>query len=356
MGQVGGLSGMARGTLRAKKTTARKREKPMIVRSFRRPAAAALLAALATAVALPAGAQSWDMPTPYGDSVFHTRNVQAFADAVAEATDLDITVHSAGSLYAHPEIKDAVRRGLAPIGEVLMSRLANEDPIFAVDSIPFLASSYEEARALWEASRPLVEERLAAQGLTLLYAVPWPGQSLYTQEPLETTADLEGASFRAYNAATERLAQLMGAVPTQIETGDIPTAFATGRVDAMITSPSTGVSSQAWDYTSHFTDTQAWLPKNMVIANSAMLDGLEGATRQALMDAAAEAETRGWEMSASETESGIATLRENGMTVSEPTEALSDALAEIGETMTQEWLDEAGDAGAQVIDAYENAM
>ncbi|MBU3258958.1 TRAP transporter substrate-binding protein [Roseovarius sp. PS-C2] len=297
------------------------------------------------------------MPTPYGDSVFHTQNIQQFAEDVAAATEgeVEITVHSAGSLYAHPEIKDSVRRGLAPIGEVLMSRLANEDPVFAVDSIPFLASSYDEGRALWAASRPLVEEKLAAQGLTLLFAVPWPGQSIYTEAPVNSTADLQGAAFRAYNAATERLAQLMGAVPTQLETGDIPTAFATGRVAAMITSPSTGVSSQAWDFTSHYTDTQAWLPKNMVIVNSGVFDALPDDQRQAILDAAAEAETRGWEMSAAETSAKMATLKENGMTISSPSETLSGELAEIGATMTQEWLENAGDEGKQVIDAYNAA-
>lgn len=316
-----------------------------------------LAAALATsALALPAAAQSWDMPTPYGDSVFHTQNILEFAADVEAATDLDITVHSAGSLYAHPEIKDSVRRGLAPMGEVLMSRLANEDPIFAIDSIPFLASSYDESRALWDASRPMVEEKLTAQGLTLLFAVPWPGQSLYSQEPINSTADLEGASFRAYNAATERLAQLMGAVPTQIETGDIPTAFSTGRVAAMITSPSTGVSSQAWDFTSYYTDTQAWLPKNMVIVNTSALEDLDDATQEAIMTAAAEAETRGWEMSAAETADKIATLEENGMTITDPSETLSSELAEIGETMTAEWLDDAGDEGQQAIDAYESNL
>ncbi|MCR9111344.1 TRAP transporter substrate-binding protein [Marivita sp. XM-24bin2] len=313
-----------------------------------------LPAAIAVAtLALPAAAQSWDMPTPYGDSVFHTQNITEFAAAVEAATDIDITVHSAGSLYAHPEIKDSVRRGLAPMGEVLMSRLANEDPIFAVDSIPFLASSYEEGRALWTASRPVVEEKLAAQGLTLLFAVPWPGQSIYTQTPIESTEDLEGASFRAYNAATERLAQLMGAVPTQVETGDIPTAFSTGRVAAMITSPSTGVSSQAWDFTSNYTDTQAWLPKNMVIVNTAAFEALDEADQEAIMRAAAEAETRGWEMSAAETASKMSTLEENGMVIAQPSEKLSGQLAEIGETMTQEWLEEAGAEGAAVIKAFE---
>lgn len=141
--------------------------------------------ALGTAMAvlaLPAFAQTtWDMPTPYSDSVFHTVNITKFANDVREATggSLDITVHSAGSLFGHAEIKSSVRRGLAPIGEILLSRLANEDPVFAVDSIPFLAASFDEAEALWSASREPVTARLAEQGLTVLFAVPWPGQSLY---------------------------------------------------------------------------------------------------------------------------------------------------------------------------------
>ena len=319
--------------------------------AFRLP----LLAGALAAFALPATAESWDMPTPYGDSVFHTMNIMEFAKDVSDKTsgELEITVHSAGSLFAHPEIKDAVRRGLAPIGESLMSRLANEDPVFGVDSIPFLAASYGDAMKLWDASKPMVEEKLAEQGLTLLFAVPWPGQSIYTQEPISSTADLEGEALRAYNTATERLAQLMGAVPTQIETGDIPTAFSTGRVAAMITSPSTGVSSQAWDFTSYYTDVQAWLPKNMVFVNSSAFDALSDDVKAAVMEAAAEAETRGWEMSEAETDAKIATLKEKGMTVEAASDALSGELQAIGATMTEEWLAEAGDGGKAVIDAYQ---
>jgi TRAP-type C4-dicarboxylate transport system substrate-binding protein len=314
----------------------------------------AILAATALAAAPLAAQTAWDMPTPYGDTVFHTININQFADDVRAATDggLVITVHSAGSLFGHPEIKDSVRRGLAPIGEILMSRLANEDPIFEVDSIPFLAASYEEAEALWAASRDRVEELLEAQGLTLLFAVPWPGQSLFLDAPAEGPADLRGKTFRAYNAATERMAELLGMVPTQVEAGDIPTAFATGRVESMITSPSTGVSSQAWDFTTHYIDVQAWLPKNMVFVNTSALQALPEDQRAAVIEAAAAAEARGWQMSREETATQIAVLVENGMAVSEPTAAMQAALEEVGATMTAEWIAAAGATGEAVIEAY----
>ncbi|MEM7567253.1 MAG: TRAP transporter substrate-binding protein [Pseudomonadota bacterium] len=314
----------------------------------------ALSLVAATALTVPAFAAEWDMPTPYGDSTFHTANIIQMAEEIRAATDgaFDITVHSAGSLFAHPEIKNSVRRGLAPIGELLVSRLANEDPIFGLDAIPFVATSYEEAKALYDAQKPALEEALAEQGLTFLYAVPWPPQGIYAKTAVEDISALEGVKFRAYNAATERLAQLVGAIPTQVEVPDIPTAFSTGRVDAMITSPSTGANQKVWDFLTHYVDTQAWLPKNMVVVNTEALEALTDAEREALMTAAAAAETRGWEMSAAETEEKTQALRDNGIDVSAPTEALMSAMAEVGTTMAAEWEAEAGETGAAVLEAY----
>ena len=229
---------------------------------------------------------------------------------MGEATggNVTITVHSANSLFGHAEIRDAVRDGLVPIGEFLLSRLANEDPIFALDSIPFLASSYEESEALWAASREAVSAKLAEQGLTLLYAVPWPGQSLYLKQEITDPAQLQGLNFRAYNVATERLATLVGATPTQVEETDVATAFSTGRVEAMITSPSTGANAKAWDFVSNFIDVQAWLPKNVVVVNTDMFDALSQEDRDAILAAAAAAETRGWDLSRAENDQKIAEL------------------------------------------------
>ncbi|MDF0750562.1 TRAP transporter substrate-binding protein [Marinobacter sp. 71-i] len=297
---------------------------------------------------------NWDMPTPYGDSNFHTVNIREFAEDVKEATngELNITVHSSGSLIKHPEIKNSVRRGLVPIGELIMSRLANEDPLFEADSVPYLASDYDEAWELWQASRDMLAERLERQRLKLLFAVPWPPQGIYTEFPVETGDELEGVKMRAYNKSSERLAELFGAVPTQVEVPDIPVAFGTGRVDAMITSPSTGANTRAWDYLSHFNHAQLWLPKNMVIVNAKSFDALPESAQKAIETAAAEAEKRGWEASKAETDAKIKIMEENGIVVTEPSDALVERLKEVGETMEQEWLERAGDDGKELLEAY----
>ncbi len=297
---------------------------------------------------------NWDMPTPYGDSNFHTVNIQKFADDVREATggELNITVHSSGSLIKHAEIKNSVRRGLVPIGELIMSRLANEDPLFEVDSVPYLASNYDEAWKLWQASREILSTRLERQRLKLLFAVPWPPQGIYTRFPVETGDELRGVKMRAYNKSSERLAELFGAVPTQVEVPDIPTAFGTGRVDAMITSPSTGANTRAWDYLTHFNHAQLWLPKNMVVVNTRAFESLPESVQQAIEKAAATAEQRGWSASKEETAAKIGIMEENGIVVSEPSEALVTRLREVGEVMEKAWLERAGEDGRKLIEAY----
>ena len=298
--------------------------------------------------------EKWDMPTPYGDGVFHTANIRAFAEDVEKATDgaLQITVHSAGSLIKHPEIKNSVRRGLVPIGELLMSRLGNEDAAFEVDSVPFLATDYDQARQLWEASIPVISAKLEAQGLKLLFAVPWPPQGIYAGKEIRAVEDLAGTKFRAYNTATERVAELAGALPTQVEAPDVPVAFASGRVEAMITSPVTGASTKAWDYVSHFHHTQAWLPKNMVIVNGKAFARLDDGVREAVLAAARAAEDRGWTASRAQTDETIAILQENGMTVVIPSDALMESFRAIGTTMTDEWAVRAGEDGGSILSAY----
>lgn len=315
-----------------------------------------ILIAAALASATGATAQSWDMPTPYGDATFHTQNIMQFAEEIRATTDgaLDITIHSAGSLFPHSEIKSAVRNRSVPIGEFFLSTLSNEDLAYGIDSQPFVATSYDEAAALWASQKPVITELLAEQGLMPLFSVAWPAQGLYTNGEIASVADLNGLRFRAYNAALEEFATLAGAAPVQIEASDIPQAFATGQVAAMITSPSTGVNSTAWDFVTHYTPINAWVPKNIVVVNKRMFDGLDADTQAAVLAAADTAQTRGWEMSAAEAESMTAALAENGIIVYEPSAELVAGLQEIGATMLENWKANASDAALAILDGYTN--
>lgn len=303
----------------------------------------------------PALAENWDMPTPYPDATFHTQNISEFAKAVDTATDgkLKITVHSAGSLFKHPEIKNAVRGGQVPAGEFFLSLIANEDAAFGLDSQPFLATSYEDAKKLWDVQKSAVTELLAKQKLMPLFSVPWPPQGLYTKTEVKTVDDLRGMKFRSYNPTLEQFANLAGAAPVQVEVPDIPQAFTTGQVEAMITSPSTGANSKAWDFVKYYTPINAWIPKNIVVVNKASFDALDEATQKAVLDAAAAAETRGWEMSQKEAEDQTKVLKDNGMNVVEPSEELMAGLRAIGAQMREEWNKTASDTAKGVMAEFQ---
>ncbi|MGE0658462.1 MAG: TRAP transporter substrate-binding protein [Reyranellaceae bacterium] len=314
-------------------------------------------AVAATVMAMASGAiaqTKWDLPAAYPASNFHTTNLQKFADGVKAASGgkLEITVHPNGSLYKAPEIKRAVQSGQAQIGEVLMVNLQNEDATFGTDGVPFLATSFAAAKKLASAQRPVVEKKLGAQGIALLYSCPWPPQGIYAKKDLNSVKDMEGLKWRAYSPATSRLAELVKAQPVTIQAAELSQALATGKVDSFISSGATGVDSKVWEQLTHFYDTQAWLPKNMVIINKAAWDKLDKAAQDAVAAEGKKAEAACWAESEKLAGGFLETLAKNGMKVQKPNDKFAAELAGIGKTMTDEWVKGAGADGQAILDAY----
>ena len=150
--------------------------------------------------------------------------------------------------------------------------------------------------------------------MRLLYSVAWPGQGIYTKNPLKSIDDLKGTKFRTYSPQTARLAELLGASPTVIQVPEVPQAFATGTVHAMITSSATGTSTKAWEFVKNYYMTNAFHPKNVVVVNERAFQRLPDAEKKALIEAAAAAEKRGWEIRAQREQSANKVLADNGMT------------------------------------------
>ncbi len=314
----------------------------------------ALFAAGALAAAGVMAQTKWDLPSGYAATNFHTINLTEFAADVDKATGgkLKITVHSNASLFKAPEIKRAVQGGQAQIGEVLISNFANEWPLFGADAIPFLADSYDESVKLWAVQKPVFEKKLAEQGMVPLYSVPWPPQGVYSKKPLASAADLKGVKWRAYNPATSRIAELVGAQPVTVQAAEVSQAFATGVAESMMSSGSTGWDAKLHEHVKYWYDTQAWLPRNLIVVNKAALDALDAPTKQALMKAAADAEARGLAASKRANTDSLDKLKGGGMNILPPPAALASDMKKVGETLLKEWLEKAGPEGKQLIDSY----
>lgn len=315
------------------------------------------LLSMACVLALAGTAQAatnWNMSTEQPDNNFLTQNAREFAADIKAATngELNINVQSNSVLLKRPEVKRGVQQGVVQAGEMLVAAIGNEDPLFEVDSVPFLASSFDQSEKLWKATRPFLAERLDKQGIVLVYGSPWPPQGIYTKKPVEQLADLAGVRFRAYSPATSRLVSLMGAVPTTVQTPEVPQAFSTGIIDAMLTSPATGVDSQAWDYVKYYYDAQVFIPQSFVIINKRAFQRLPENVQKAVLEAGERAEQRGWAMSREQTSKLTQTMADKGMVVGQLSEKLAGELHAIGQTMTEEWLKKAGADGQKLLDTY----
>ena len=299
--------------------------------------------------------EKWDMALAYGAGNFHSANAAEFAACVTGQTNgkLEIVTHPGGSLYKGGEIFRAVRTGQAQIGERFMSALGKEDALLEVDSQPFLATTYDDAWKLYQASKPEIVKGLDSKGLVFLYAVPWPAQGLYSKKEINSVADLKGLKFRAYNSATIRIAELTGMAPTKIEAAEISQAFSTGAVESMITSPTTGKNKKIWENgVGYFYDIAAWFPKNMVIVNKDAWNKLDSATQQIVLQEAAKAEKKGWDLSKKGNTEDKKALADAGMKVGKVNAALKNHFEEVGAIMSKEWAERAGARGQAVLSAY----
>lgn len=310
--------------------------------------------ALSTLFSVAHASEKWDMALAYAATNYHSEIAAQFAAEVTEKTggELEIVTHPGGSLFAGDEIFSAVRKGLAPIGERLISALGNDDPIYEMDSVPFLATSFDDAKLLYDAQKPELENMLDEAGLVFLYSVPWPPQGFYSVKEANSKADVEGLKFRAYNATTSKVAELMGMVPTKIEAAELSQAFATGVAQSMISSGSTGYDRKLWEHVNYFYDVRAWLPRNMVMVNKEAWQSLDEATQQIIRDAAASAEVNGWAKAQELADWYIAQFTENGMTVADAGEELVADFQAAGEQLKSEWLERAGERGQAILDAY----
>ena len=315
-----------------------------------------LLAGATTVAALaaPAMAEKWDMPMAYSASNFHSATGAEFAQCVTTGTggDIEIVTHPSGSLFPGAQIKRAIQTGQVPIGERLLSGHQNEDALFGFDSVPFLATSFDDADKLWKAAKEPLTSVLADQNLTLLYSVPWPPQGLYFKNEVNSVADMKGIKFRSYNNATSRLAELTGMLPVTIEAAEISQAFATGVADSMVSSGSTGYDRKVWESLNYFYEVDAWLPRNYIMVNSDVWNGVSEANQNVIRACAELAEYAGNWRSKEYTGFTLQGLRDGGMTVGPASEQMVGELKEIGVTMTNEWLEAAGADGKAIVDNF----
>lgn len=297
---------------------------------------------------------TWTLATGYRAESFHTENIAQFGREVQATTQGELTLQLApnGSLFKLGDIHQAVQDGKVHAGETIMTSLVKDIPIAGADSVPFVVGSYKNALRLWQLQRPGMEQEFAQRGLKILFSVPWPPQGLYSTRPVKTAADFKHMKMRTYNQTTVRIAEMLGAVPVDVAMVDVGKAVNEGRLDAMITSAVTGVENKVWGPIKYYYEINAWFPKNIVFVSTASFDALSPSARAAVLQAAAQAETRGWAASRAAAVSATQELQAHGIKVERLSSELEIDIKRMGERFSREWVRSVGKSASDIFVSY----
>ncbi|WP_299837212.1 TRAP transporter substrate-binding protein [uncultured Jannaschia sp.] len=322
----------------------------MTIRARLGQAALALCLAATTAAAQ----ETWVMASGYPEDSFFTKTIRQFIEEVESAADGELTIdlRPNGELIKLDAIRRAVQSGQVQLGEIRFGVYGNESPMYTLDSLPGLASDYEEAHRLMEAQDPWFDAAFEEMGMEVLTYMAWPGQGFFTNFEVTDGSEFDGVSLRIYSPATQRLGELLGFDATILPFAEVPQAFSTGLIESLFTSAQTGNDIQAWDYVDHFTYTGTSLSKNAIIVNARALSRLSPELQEAIREAGARATETAWQLSQEAADATVQVLVDNGMSVADGSPELQAKIDEISGQMLEEFRGEAAEDEIAVLDAY----
>lgn len=285
---------------------------------------------------------------------FMVENARTFAEAVSSATDgeVTITVNPAGSLgFKGPDQLGAVRDGLVDMADINISQQVGSNPLFGAEGVPFLVSSMDELKQYHAFLRPEFEKLFEQYNQKLLYMVPSPAQYVYLKTEVKTIEDFEGIPVRGADKNTVDIISSIGMDGVVMPWGELLPALASGRVEGVATSATSGVDGRFWEFLGYIYPTNHTWGSNAVTVNMDVWNTISEEDRAAIEKVAADLEPSFWDVSRDSDTKSIETMAAEGMTLM----PLSDELmAQIGEqaTSVQDAFFERVPAAKPIADAY----
>ena len=276
--------------------------------------------------------EMWDLANEYPPNSVHAQSADKFIEALESATngEIDVTAHHGASLgYKSVDQFDAVGDGAIQLASSFVGSWSGIDPIFLVSSLPFVAPTTEDTRALYGASKPYYEKALEDANQVFLFATPWPPSGLWGNKPLDSMEAIQNVRIRTYDANGTVTLRNAGAAPIQLSWADTVPQLTTNGIDGVLTSADGGAAAQLWEHQSHFTEVNYASPLQIVHMNRDIYEGLTDEQKQAIAEAAKTAEDFGWGLLGNRVEENYAQMEEHGMTI--VTDVSPDYIAELGE-------------------------
>lgn len=290
------------------------------------------------------------------NSVWPPKNHQSvglndFAEKVKTATngDLELVVQTGGALgYKGPELLKAVRDGLVPISDMLISGVAGDEKSFQIVTLPFLVRNFDELRLLLDISRPYFDKSAKKWGQKVLYIAPWPGAGLWTKKKVTTLEDLKGAKTRTYDKNGALVMEAVGATPLALPFSEVYTSLQTGLIDSVMTSTPTAVDGKFWEVLKYYEPLNITIATDMVNVNLKAFNKLPKAQQEALVKIGKEMEDAMWAKVKTIDKEQEAISNKNGIETVAPSARFMNDLEKITEKIRADWLKTAPADGKKI--------
>ncbi|MCG5480672.1 MAG: TRAP transporter substrate-binding protein [Ensifer alkalisoli] len=319
----------------------------------------AAAAALLTATAFPALAEMRiNLADVLPESNFMVRNAAKFADAVKQATngEVVISVKAGGSLgFKGPDQLTAVRDGLVEMADINISQQVGVNPLFGVEGIPFLIGSMEELKQYHAVIRPVFEKLAEQNNQKILYMVPSPAQYIYLKVEVDNLEGFKGIPVRGADKNTVDIVNALGLAGVAMPWGELIPALASGRVEGVATSATSGVDGKFWEFLEYIYPTNHTWGSNMVTINLDVWNQIPAEQQSAIEKAARDLEPEFWGVSRQGDVDSITAMTEKGMKLVEISPEMRTEMVARAEALQKEFLERVPDA-APLVEQYKASM
>ncbi len=318
-----------------------------------RIAIAALLMAAAPALAHQHGEQ-WALANEYPATSLPGEGDEAFAKLVADETQGGVSVITMpdGKMgYKSRDQLKAVADGKVAMADTFGGAIADAEPVFGLASLPFIAPTIADARALYDAARPSYEAAFERHNQKLLYATPWPPSGLWTKVPADTIDAVAKLKVRTYDKTGTDVFTRLGAKAGVVSFADLTPKLASGEIDAVLSSGDGGAGRKLWEFLPRFTEISYAIPLSFTTVNLDRWNSLDDTTRAGIARAAKEVEARQWKALEARLAQNYERMRAQGMTIStQLAPELRQRLREEGRNATMEWAQRAGPEAREILE------
>lgn len=328
-----------------------------------------LLSAVAPRLALclvlagsPAVAQTitWEMPNEYPRTSIHGEGDVFFGDLLAKKTKGRVTVvhrfeHDSG--LTSKDMFEAVASGKLPIADVYGGAIGEIEPIFLLPSLPFVAVSTDQARALLETAQADYEQALARHNQRLLYASPWPPTGVWAKQPVTSLEALKGLHLRTYDENGTITFKALGADPIALPFSQAMPKLRAGEIQAVLSSGDGGAGAELSTYLDHFTAISYAMPLSLVTINLDVWNKLDGRTKRAVRDAASATQARQWTAIRKRVEENYLGMQAHRVQVTTAVPPpFTRELKEAGRQAIEAWLARIGTEGRVLLADYDRRV